>query len=193
MIKEGTKVMLHTGDRLAWSDSKTAIVVKIYDDDREPTMYLVRLEGADPSKPPFGLASVYEHEMQELPDIPEEKDNVNHPSHYTDGKYECIDYMESAGYTNDGYLFNAVKYISRAGKKDPSKFDEDLDKAVWYLKRKIEKDREEFKPYISNADYIRGKGLENTVRGLALDLIYNKEYELAARVLTSFRHFDKDA
>ena len=30
-------------------------------------------------------------------------------------------------------LGNAVKYISRAGKKDPDKYIEDLQKAVWYL------------------------------------------------------------
>lgn len=32
---------------------------------------------------------------------------------------------------------NAVKYISRAGKKDPSKIIEDLEKARWYLEREI--------------------------------------------------------
>lgn len=32
---------------------------------------------------------------------------------------------------------NAVKYISRAGKKDPTKEIEDLKKAVWYLDREI--------------------------------------------------------
>ena len=61
------------------------------------------------------------------------KDTVNHPSHYTDGKYEVIDFIECWGL---GYhLGNAVKYISRAGKKDPSKTIEDLEKAAWYLDR----------------------------------------------------------
>lgn len=63
-------------------------------------------------------------------------DNVNHPSHYTDGKIEVIDYIEDKklGYN----LGNAIKYISRAGKKDPDKYVEDLEKAKWYLKREIE-------------------------------------------------------
>ena len=64
-------------------------------------------------------------------------DNVNHPAHYTDGSIEVIDFIEDKklGY----HLGNAVKYISRAGKKDPEKTVEDLQKAVWYLNRFIEK------------------------------------------------------
>ena len=64
-------------------------------------------------------------------------DPVNYPSHYTDGKIEVIDFIEDKGF---GYhLGNAVKYISRAGKKDPNKTIEDLEKADWYLRREIER------------------------------------------------------
>ena len=71
---------------------------------------------------------------------PEKEENkndpVNHPSHYTDGKIEVIDYIEDKGL---GFcLGNAIKYISRAGKKDQSKEVEDLQKAIWYIQRKIE-------------------------------------------------------
>lgn len=64
-------------------------------------------------------------------------DPVNHPSHYTTGKIECIDFIEDKqlGF----HLGNAVKYIVRAGKKDPGKTIEDLEKARWYLNRYIEK------------------------------------------------------
>ena len=66
------------------------------------------------------------------------KDMVNHPPHYTDGKIEVMDYIEDKGF---GYcLGNAIKYISRAGKKypgDKQKEIEDLEKAVWYIKRRI--------------------------------------------------------
>lgn len=65
------------------------------------------------------------------------KDNVNHPSHYTDGKIEVIDFIEDKGL--NFHRGNAVKYIARAGKKDPVKEVEDLEKAVWYLQREIEK------------------------------------------------------
>ena len=63
-------------------------------------------------------------------------DPVNHPSYYTTGKIEVIDFIDDKGL---GYcLGNAVKYIVRAGKKDPAKTIEDLQKAVWYLNHQIE-------------------------------------------------------
>lgn len=67
---------------------------------------------------------------------PTPNDPVNHPAHYTDGKIEVIDFIQDKklGFC----LGNAVKYIARAGKKDPSKVIEDLKKAAWYLNREIE-------------------------------------------------------
>ena len=62
-------------------------------------------------------------------------DAVNHPSHYTDGNIEVIEYIEDKKL--DYCLGNAVKYISRAGKKDPEKEIEDLQKADWYINRRI--------------------------------------------------------
>ena len=64
-------------------------------------------------------------------------DNVNHPSHYTSGQIEVIDFIEDQhlGF----HLGNAVKYISRAGRKDPARTVEDLRKAAWYLNRQIER------------------------------------------------------
>ena len=64
-----------------------------------------------------------------------DNDPVNHPSHYTAGRFETIEVIEDWGL--DFCLGNAVKYISRAGKKDPSKEIEDLKKAVWYIERRI--------------------------------------------------------
>ena len=64
-----------------------------------------------------------------------ENDNVNHPAHYTQGKIETIDFIEDKGLNY--HRGNAVKYITRAGLKDPSKEVEDLQKAVWYLQREI--------------------------------------------------------
>ncbi len=64
-------------------------------------------------------------------------DVVNHPSHYTDGKIEVIDFIEDKGL--NFHRGNAVKYIARAGKKNPAKEVEDLKKAVWYLNREIQR------------------------------------------------------
>ena len=62
-------------------------------------------------------------------------DNINHPSHYTDGKIEVIDFIEDKKLNY--HRGNVVKYIARAGKKDPAKELEDLKKARWYLDREI--------------------------------------------------------
>ena len=62
-------------------------------------------------------------------------DPVNHPDHYTDGGIETIDFIEAKKLPY--HLGNAVKYISRSGKKGTDKTVEDLKKAVWYLQRYI--------------------------------------------------------
>lgn len=61
---------------------------------------------------------------------------VDHPNHYNTGKIEVIDYIEDQqlGF----HLGNAVKYISRAGRKNADTEIEDLEKAVWYIQRYID-------------------------------------------------------
>ena len=63
-------------------------------------------------------------------------DVVAHPAHYNQGKIEVIEFIEDQKLSY--HLGNAVKYISRAGKKDPAKEIEDLKKAAWYIKRHLE-------------------------------------------------------
>lgn len=62
-------------------------------------------------------------------------DPVNHPSHYTTGRIETIDFIEDKQLPY--HLGNVVKYIVRAGKKDGADPIEDLKKARWYLDRYI--------------------------------------------------------
>lgn len=64
------------------------------------------------------------------------EDKVNHPSHYNSGKIEVIEAIED--WDLAFHLGNAVKYIARAGRKNPAKLIEDLEKAIWYLRRFIE-------------------------------------------------------
>lgn len=66
----------------------------------------------------------------------QKNDEINHPSHYTAGrKFEPIDVIEDwqLGFC----LGNALKYISRAGRKSGSFIITDLEKARWYLDRAI--------------------------------------------------------
>ena len=80
-----------------------------------------------------------------LPDENEEprktlNDKVSHPTHYTYGDIEIIDFIEQV--TKDYKpelafaIGNAIKYISRANRKNGK---EDLDKARWYLNRAFKK------------------------------------------------------
>lgn len=64
-------------------------------------------------------------------------DMVNHPSHYTDGSIEVIDFIEDKKLNY--HRGNALKYLCRAGKKDPAKEVEDLEKAAWYVNREIQR------------------------------------------------------
>ena len=65
------------------------------------------------------------------------KETINHPPHYggESNPYETIKVIEA--WKLDFHLGNILKYISRAGIKSPSQL-EDLEKALWYLKRKIQ-------------------------------------------------------
>ena len=75
----------------------------------------------------------------DVPDLPTDmSDPVNHPEHYTAGGIETIDYMRAKLSAEEfaGYLRgNALKYLSRAGKKDNTV--EDLKKGQWYLNQLI--------------------------------------------------------
>lgn len=67
------------------------------------------------------------------------KEEVDHPAHYggAENVYEAIRVIDAweLGFS----LGNAVKYIARAGKKDPRTKLTDLKKAAWYLNHEIEK------------------------------------------------------
>lgn len=70
-------------------------------------------------------------------DLFEKEDVVNHPKHYKFGNFEVIDVIEDWGLNY--HRGNVVKYVARAGRKNPATEVQDLDKALWYLKR--ERDR----------------------------------------------------
>lgn len=79
---------------------------------------------------------------------------VNHPKYYQ-GKIEVIDFIEDKGLGFN--LGNCVKYISRAGKKNPEKFLEDLEKARWYLNREISRIKKESE-WLPNTTCVAKKG-----------------------------------
>lgn len=62
-------------------------------------------------------------------------DPIEHPAHYNAYPVEVIELTEHMNF-NRG---NVVKYIARAGLKDPNTELEDLKKAQWYLDREIDR------------------------------------------------------
>ena len=71
------------------------------------------------------------------------------PSYYGDGTQPCDEDLYEvwkvldAGGISDFYLGNVIKYIARAGRKNP--LEQDLSKALEYLKAKVERVRREKK------------------------------------------------
>ena len=59
--------------------------------------------------------------------------NVSHPAYYTTGSIETWDFI--ADWRMDFLRGNAVKYIVRAGRKDGNSAEQDLRKALEYLKK----------------------------------------------------------
>jgi len=64
-------------------------------------------------------------------------DLINHPPYYSafTNDTEVVDIAECLNF-NRG---NAIKYLARAGAKDPGRELEDLKKAAWYVTREIER------------------------------------------------------
>lgn len=62
---------------------------------------------------------------------------VAHPKHYTQhpSGIECIDVVEHMSFN----IGNAVKYLWRTGLKPNEPAVRDLQKAVWYINREIER------------------------------------------------------
>lgn len=81
-----------------------------------------------------------------------DKEKIDHPQHYGgDTVYEAIKVIEAWGLGFN--LGNAVKYISRAGRKD--NILEDLKKARWYLTREITEHENSFREAYQSS-YIAG-------------------------------------
>ena len=78
------------------------------------------------------------------------KDNIN-PSHYKQGKVECIDAIESATVNKKGLdavcTANVIKYIWRCEEKGGL---EDLKKAKWYLEKMISSMEEKTSDLVSS-------------------------------------------
>lgn len=127
---------VEVGDTVRFSDGHTQEVTFVFGSIRQRELGFTHFP-----KTTYNIETGEEvgnpsHRIVEVVKKKKTTDSVNSPSHYTSGNIEVFDYIMDQGL---GFpLGNAVKYISRAGKKNPDKKIEDLEKAVWYLQKQIE-------------------------------------------------------
>lgn len=116
----------------AWDNDKTGVVDFATIKENGETYQVKTTGGYQPSKPITSQPPNTGTSVQ--------SDNVTHPSHYTQGKVECIDAIEAAvtGLTGMEAVCTAqcIKYLWRWRHKNGL---EDLRKAGWYLDRLIER------------------------------------------------------
>jgi hypothetical protein len=91
------------------------------------------LDVIDHSEAEWSVASVTKEAQQQA----ERVERVEHPSHYhAQSGVEVIEAIEA--WDLCFALGNVIKYVARAGHKDPATRREDLLKAKWYLERALE-------------------------------------------------------
>lgn len=109
------------------SDNAEGVIKSVITGDSLVNDYLVQFEKENGvSQGCFKEFDLYSNSINEV-------EYVNHPKHYSDGKYECIEVMKDVFGKDAVKTFctlNAFKYTWRAGKKNGL---EDLKKASWYL------------------------------------------------------------
>ena len=71
----------------------------------------------------------------EVDELAVRNDLISHPEHYRPGVYEAINVIRA--WELNFAMGNALKYICRAGRKDPETEIEDLRKAIFYLQSQI--------------------------------------------------------
>jgi len=82
--------------------------------------------------------SIPVRKKEETVDLAESDSNVEHPKHYQGEGYEVLDIIED--FELNFNLGNVVKYILRSGRKKESCAEEDLEKALFYLKRELDEE-----------------------------------------------------
>ena len=109
-----------------------------------------------------------------------EDDPVNHPSHYCKpGQLECIEKMEAAfgiSFVRHFCLLNAFKYVERC--QDKGNFKQDIEKAIWYLKRL--------------ASYFDDESITSWIKLGLTNYIKDNEYLYAAKVEILRIHLGSD-
>ena len=122
----------------AWDDFKGQLGKVITLQDGRPERPLVAFGRG---KPTWLAWDEYAVELVEAADVAQEETNeapdAINPAHYQgfSNGAQVVDITEHLSF-NRG---SAVKYLARAGKKDPAKEIEDLEKSLWYTQRELDR------------------------------------------------------
>ena len=143
-IAKQLKVPANYVHTIKWLDKKKKKQTPVYKKAtfKSPRSKLIQsvfqtVKDIQPAKQRFASSGDFSPQklLAEL-DVAEKKlDLVNKPPHYTTGGVDTLDFIEAKDLNYR--LGNVVKYVVRCGKKgtDPV---QDLEKAMFYLKREIE-------------------------------------------------------
>ena len=104
-------------------------------------------------------------------------EKVNHPQHYTNGKIETIEYIESCLTKEEyrGYIKgNVLKYISREKFKNGN---EDLRKALWYLNRLLMVEEQQERDFASSAKIGIRSNNTHTEQSGTLDVLNQTKHD----------------
>ena len=129
------------------------------------------------AKPGYVIVKLPKYHTGRLDELPSKEetsfDAVSHPSHYTEGrKYEPRKVIADWGLNFN--LGNAVKYISRAGRKGDK--IEDLRKAIQYIEFEIE-ECSRHSEYEELLNYFKNRPPEEQIKIIKqLKLELNKKY-----------------
>ena len=136
MKRAGEKTVTRKASASAPKKWKT-VHISTSDNSVEKAMELAYQAGKGRIRNPHMMVDLTQHKdgsiTEKITMIEPASDPVNHPAHYKVGGIETIDFIEAKRLNYN--MGNAVKYITRADHKGSRK--QDLEKAVWYLKREL--------------------------------------------------------
>ena len=154
MMRETERHFLETVAKVCWVMGTLNIQSLDWEDMWEDAVQIVRdwideINITSPEEKGYIMPYALRILKENYKSANEVKDNVNNPSHYTQGNIEAIDAIESAVSELKGIeafcTGNAIKYLWRWKQKNGV---EDLHKAEWYLQKLIKR---EWKEHVGRA------------------------------------------
>lgn len=120
-------------------DGKVVTIVGALDNKRHSYPYTAILDGKKVMLCDYDIEGLVQRNgiiRSDTDKLSFNKEAVDHPEHYNQGKYEVIDVIED--WKLNFSLGNVIAYVARCEYKNNKK--EDLEKAIWYLERELERE-----------------------------------------------------